>query len=167
MLKKIMIIASAAVLILSLAATAAPGDSDDPIVVLSYLDKRLDDLLSENDLAEVSSLKAEIDELKRQVSMLSGGQSPAASEFEVVEIRDGQQLIANAGTEIILRGGEAYVVSSELGGLTNVTMAKDFVGGMVIPSNNLLIVPRSDGRGVCADEYAIMMVRGTYEIRNQ
>ncbi|WMJ75693.1 MULTISPECIES: hypothetical protein [unclassified Sedimentibacter] len=160
-MKKILI----TVLILTFALTtvifAAPGDTNDPIVVLSYLNDRLEDLIEKYRLED-------IDEIKEQVEALSEGsgstETGGSSTLEIVEINEGEKLIAGAGSEIILRGGEATVIGSELGGITNVTLGKDFVSGMDLVPNNLFIIPRDDGRGAYTDSYAIFMVRGTYEV---
>ena len=158
-MKKILIF----ILILSIAFTvviyAAPGDSNDPIVVLSYLNDRIKALVNDYKLDNIADLQKKVDTLASNES--PGGSSAA---LEVVEIRAGEKLIAGAGTELILRGGKAFVIGSELGGLANVTAGKDFVSGMEFVSNHLMIVPRGDGRSAYTDDYAIFMVRGTYEI---
>ena len=158
-MKKILIF----ILILSIAFTvviyAAPGDSNDPIVVLSYLNDRIKALVNEYKLDDIADLQKKVDALASNES--PGGSSSA---LEVVEIREGEKLIAGAGTELILRGGKAFVIGSELGGLANVTAGKDFASGTAFVSNHLMIAPRGDGRGAYTNDYAIFMVRGTYEV---
>jgi len=163
-LKKILIFVIVIALMLTTAIFAAPGDSSDPIVVLSYLNQRLTSLISEYKLDTVSSLNTQIADLKAEIKTLKGGESSGSQSLEIVEIHEGEKLIAEEGTELILRGGEAFVIGSDSGGLTNVTKGKDFVSGMSVVANNLLIVPRSDGRGVYTNDYAIFMVRGAYEV---
>lgn len=162
-MKKILII----VLILTFALTtvifAAPGDTDDPFVMLSYLNDRLKGLIKEYNLEDIEEIKEQVDELSNNSSTTPGTGSATAA-LVVVEINAGEKIIAGAGTELILRGGKATIIGSELGGLTNVTLGKDFVSGMAAVPNNLMIVPRDDGRGVYTDSYAIFMVRGTYEV---
>ncbi len=160
-MKKILIFT----LILSIALTAviyaAPGDTNDPIVVLSYLNDRIKALVTDYKLDEIADLRKKVDSLDSNEG--SGG----SAALEVVEIGAGDKLIAGAGTELILRGGKAFVIGSESGGLANVTAGKDFVSGMEFVSNHLMIVPRGDGRGAYTDDYAIFMVRGTYEVVKQ
>ncbi len=160
-MKKILIFT----LILSIALTAviyaAPGDTNDPIVVLSYLNDRIKALVTDYKLDEIADLRKKVDSLDSNEG--SGG----SVALEVVEIGAGDKLIAGAGTELILRGGKAFVIGSESGGLANVTAGKDFVSGMEFVSNHLMIVPRGDGRGAYTDDYAIFMVRGTYEVVKQ
>ncbi|HNZ83101.1 MAG TPA: hypothetical protein PLX37_06925 [Sedimentibacter sp.] len=152
-------------LILALAFTAviyaAPGDSNDPIVVLSYLNDRIKALVSDYKLDELENLKKKVDDLT------VGGTGGSSAALQIVEIRAGERLVAGAGTELILRGGKAFVIGSELGGISDVTVGKDFVSGMEFVSNHLMIVPRGDGRGAYTNDYAIFMVRGTYEIIKQ
>ena len=85
--------------------------------------------------------------------------------MSVVELASGQTLIGYSGTEIILRGGQATVIDSELGGLCDVTQGVDLGGGSAVPANHLLLVPRDDGRGIKATSDAIVMVRGEFTIK--
>lgn len=162
-MKKILIIALILTFALSTVIFAAPGDTDDPFVVLSYLNDRLTDLIKKYNLEDIEEIKEQVAELSDNPSNTPGSPSAPAA-LVVVEINKDEKIIAGSGTELILRGGKATIIGSELGGLTNVTMGKDFVSGMDVVPNNLLIVPRDDGRGVYTDSYAIFMVRGTYEV---
>ncbi len=94
----------------------------------------------------------------------SSGGSSSGMALEIVEIRNGEKIIAGSGSELILRGGEAVIIGSEMGGISDVTLGKDFVSGMSVVPNHLMIVPRDDGRGVYAEKYAIFMVRGSYKV---
>ena len=158
-MKKILIFTLILAIALTAVIYAAPGDANDPIVVLSYLNDRIKALVTDYKLDEIADLRKKVDSLDSNEG--SGGSSTA---LEVVEIKAGEKLIAGAGAEIILRGGKAFVIGSELGGIANVTAGKDFVSGMEFVPNHLMIVPRDDGRGAYTDDYAIFMVRGTYEI---
>lgn len=162
-MKKILIIAVIFTFALTSVIFAAPGDTNDPIVVLSYLNDRLEDLIEKYSLEDIDEMKEQINKFSSSTNTTPGGGNSSMA-LEVVEIKTGEKIICGAGTELILRGGEAKIIGSELGGLTNVTLGKDFVSGMAAVPNNLLIVPRDDGRGVYTDSYAIFMVRGTYEV---
>lgn len=158
-MKKILIFTLILSIIFTAVIYAAPGDSNDPIVVLSYLNDRFKALINDYKLDGLEDLQKKVDELAK-----TGGSGTSTAALEVVEIRTGEKLIAGAGAELILRGGKAFVIGSELGGIANVTAGKDFVSGMEFVSNHLMIVPRGDGRGAYTNDYAIFMVRGTYEI---
>ncbi len=162
-MKKILIFIVVLLLSFSAVIFAAPGDSNDPIVVLSYLNDRINGLIKDYGLEDIVKIKEKVDKLSSSDSS-TGTNTGTAAALEVVEIQAGERLIAGAGTELILRGGKATIIGSEMGGLANITMGKDFVSGMQAVPNNLMIVPRDDGRGVYTDSYAIFMVRGTYEI---
>ena len=73
--------------------------------------------------------------------------------------------MAGAGCEFILRGGEATVIASKNGGLSDTTDGVDLTQDTLVPANHLLIVPRDDGRGFDAVTDVIIMVKGTYEIK--
>lgn len=162
-MKKILFFTLIIAILLTTVISATPGDSNDPIVVLSYLNQRLTNLIKDNKLDTIDSLNSQIIDLKKELEDTKN-QSSGALPLKIVELQANEKLIAEAGTEIILRGGKAFIIASELGGITNVTMGKDFGSDMAVPSNNYLIVPRSDGRGVYTNDYAIFMVRGKYEI---
>lgn len=115
-----------------------PGSEQDPLVSRSYVDARLDAFLASAE----SSLK-----------------------MAVVEIPAGQSLIGSTGTEIIVRAGNATVIDTELGGLSDVTEGRDLRMGEVAPRNHLLLVPRDDGRGIKAVTAVTVMVRGVYTVQ--
>lgn len=158
-MKKVLILTLILLIALSTVIFAAPGDTNDPIVVLSYLNDRLTALISKYNLESIDDMQEQIDSLDSSSSSDSSGAS-----LEIVEIYAGEKIIAGGGTELILRGGEAFIIGSEKGGISDVTLGKDFVSGMAVVPNHLMIVPRDDGRGVYAENYAILMVRGTYEV---
>lgn len=84
--------------------------------------------------------------------------------IQVVEMSAGQRLTAEAGAEIILRAGRATAVDGPRGGLADVTAGRDLRSGQEISQNHLLIVPRSDGRGVRAVTDVVLMVRGVFTL---
>jgi len=77
-----------------------------------------------------------------------------------------KQLIEEGGTKINLRSGTVTVIDAPNGGLCDITAGKDLKKGEKISQNHLLIVPRSDGRGVKAETHAVLMVRGGFAIAN-
>ncbi|MBR0278273.1 MAG: hypothetical protein IJQ50_07430 [Clostridia bacterium] len=85
--------------------------------------------------------------------------------FKVVNLSKGQTLACFAGTEVILRMGKATIIATEKGGLADVTSGTDLKNGESMPSNHLLIVPLSDGRGIKAENDVIVMVKGDYTIK--
>ncbi len=150
-----------------------PGSQNDPIVTLSFVEQRIEQIkyyidektsyiysnINDN-ISEIERLTNENIELSAQIEQLEN-----KTNLKVVELKAGQSLICEAGTEIILRGGKVIAIASELGGLSDVTGARDIKMYEEVPPNHLLIVPRSDGRGVTAMVDAILMVRGKYEVK--
>lgn len=139
-MKKIISAALAACAFFAFTAAAAPGTDDDPLVSKSYID---------------SVVYPYID-------------SVAASDkagVQIVNLEAGESIYCNAGTELILRGGEASVITSEKGGICDVTSGYDLADGTEIYPNHLLIVPVADGRGAYAVTDVILMVRGGYEVK--
>lgn len=130
-------------------AFSEPGSNTDPLVTLSYVNKAVD------------QIKLYVDE---KISNTSGGTS-ASNELVIVNVKEGEYLIGKAGTELILRGGKAKVVGGPLGGLSDVTKGDDLNHDQAVSHNHLLIIPRSEERGIYATEDAIFMVRGEYEVK--
>lgn len=79
---------------------------------------------------------------------------------QVLELKAGQTLRAGAGTEIILRSGRVVAVSAPGGGIADLTAGRDIKSGEAVSANHLLLVPRSDGRGLKALTPAVVLVRG-------
>jgi len=129
----------AIIAVCAVVALATPGSDDNPLISKDYLDK---------------IFKPEITDYVKEKNA-----------FAVVELKSGQKLIGQAGCELILRQGSATVISTEKGGLADVTAGNDPSNGMAMPANHLLIVPVSDGRGIEATSKVLVMVKGEYEIK--
>jgi len=83
--------------------------------------------------------------------------------FEPLFVPAGHNLIAEAGVEFILRSGLATAISGP-DGMVNVTVGRDVTNGEQLPHNNLMLVPRSDGRGLHFLTDSWLMIKGRYEI---
>lgn len=129
----------AVIAVCAVVALANPGSDSNPLISKDYLD---------------NVFKPEIVEYVQ-----------TQNAFKVIELSAGQRLIGQAGCELILRQGSATVISTEKGGLADVTAGNDPSNGMAMPSNHLLIVPVSDGRGIKADSKVLVMVKGAYAIK--
>jgi len=148
-------------------------ENDDPLITLSYLDYRLDEFGTKvdenisNQSIIVETLENKISEQEKNITSLEekiNNLKVSSSTLKVVELSENQKIILKAGSEIILRAGTAYAITSEQGGLSDVTSGVDIKQDESIPRNHQLIIPRSDGRGLYVDSYAIFMVTGVYEI---
>ncbi len=151
------------VLATTIVSAADAGSSSDPLVTKSYVDTK------------VNELKAQITSLTNNNSNTNTGNTntttdtsnnASSSQYQVVLVPKGSKIIGGEGTEMILRSGTATIVSPTSNGLVNMTTGVDALNGTSVPKNNLMIVPRADGRGfnVTADNTNVM-VRGSYEIK--
>lgn len=129
-----------AVLILSAVVTVAVlASGEDPVISLSYL----------NDI-----FMPKVETKIRDQAV-----------FTVVTVTKGKTFCAKEGCEFIIRGGEAVIIASSNGGVSDTTDGVDLGSKEPAPANHLLIVPRDDGRGFQAKTDVIIMVKGGYEIR--
>ncbi|MBQ4159299.1 MAG: hypothetical protein IJD83_00045 [Clostridia bacterium] len=124
------------------AIAANPGSQEDPLISKSYIE---------------GTLKPEIYAYIDQKAQ--GG-------FEVVSVKAGKTVLGGAGTEMILRMGQACVIGSDRGGIADVTQGVDLTHNAAAPANHMLIVPMEDGRGlyISPTTDAILMIKGSYKI---
>ena len=139
-MKKKIIALSVGVILLITTVSVAVG-TDDPLITESYLKNVF------------------LNEVKEYID------SKGTSSFSVLTVKKGQKFLGGSGCEFILRQGTAAVISSELGGLSDVTAGYDIVTGVDVPPNHLLIIPREDGRGFTALTDVVIMVKGSYTIK--
>ncbi|MCL2356815.1 MAG: hypothetical protein FWC70_06625 [Defluviitaleaceae bacterium] len=85
-------------------------------------------------------------------------------QFVVLHKQEGQVVTFDAGTEFILRGGRAVAVTDAYNGIPDVTAGNDVFNGQPIGLNHLMMIPRTDGRGVMFTAESWMMVRGSYTV---
>jgi len=150
----------------------APGSVDDPLVTRSYVDRLIADLTG---LGSAQLSQEQLDTIVNEVINRLGAQGQTqqpggqfqhdtGGRYTPVSLRNGQILVGDEGTEIILRTGTAVANSSGQDGLANITMGTDVRNNEEIGANNMLIVPRDDGRGVRATSDTWLLVKGRYSI---
>lgn len=157
-------------LILGAADGAVPGSEGDPIVTLSFVEKKIEQIkyyidsnqnISRQDIdklkVELAKKDKEIEELKQKVENYLT--------FKVVEMSKGQVLLPAEGAEIIIRSGKVTAVYGQLGGLSDTTSAKDLQKGEAIALNHMLIASRGDGRGVKAESGVFLIIKGSYTLK--
>lgn len=118
-------------------ADSSPGSTGDPLVTRSFVEKYVQNY---------------VDKL-----MPSGG---ASLEWSVAELNEGEEFIGKAGTEFIVRGGQAVVVDPSGSGIPDLTAGKNVLASQVAENNHLFSIPRTDGRGIKAVKQTIIMYRG-------
>lgn len=141
---------------------------NDPLVTVSYVDRRSEELSAQLQTA-ADAMKAEL--YDRIYSDLLAELPEANDTYEVVSLTKGQQLMADGPCEIILRSGSAKVVVTDGNniaqavGLSDVTIGDELLNGSELPRNHYVLIPRGDGRGVTATgDLNYFMVRGAYSI---
>lgn len=164
------------------------GSSDDPIVTKSYVDTQVSQIMSiissnagstsgsgstSSSLSDADKKKL-VEEITQQVVAIINATSSTGTDstislgtsYEPVELKKGQILLGGEGTEIILRSGVANAFVSTTNGIVNATVGSELMNGQAINKNNIIIVPRADGRGVIANSDGTwLLVKGTYTIQ--
>lgn len=153
------------------AATADPGSNADPVVSQSYVDGKIKEVMSmingtssssssSNNLSE----QAIIDNVIKQIEAMNGTGTGTAATFKAVSVPAGSVFLGGEGCEVILRSGTATAFVAGESGITNVTSGKELLNGVTIATDNLLIIPRDDGRGFNAVTDVWILVKGSYDI---
>ncbi|WP_458121107.1 hypothetical protein [Paenibacillus sp. Z6-24] len=97
----------------------------------------------------------------------TGSSSSASNGVSIVELRPGKKLIAEPGTQLIVRTGKAKVYSEGTNGIIDITVGNEIGSAQAAPNNHLLLFPR-EGRGVEVDSRlrynATIMVIGNYKV---
>lgn len=134
----------------AVAVIATPGDGNDPIVTLSYI----------NDTV-IPSLKEYVDS-----KITSAPQTPAgsSSSYNLVNVKAGQKIIGSEGTEFVLRMGSGTIVATANGGVADLTDGTDLTDGSPIPANHNLLSPKNDSRGLRMSTDGILLIKGTYTV---
>ncbi|MFV0519733.1 MAG: hypothetical protein ACK5LY_05600 [Lachnospirales bacterium] len=162
----------------SKAVTATPGTAADPVVTKSYVDEQIaiaianaGSTTSNNTSTGITTTtpqltQAQIDEITASIYADVLEQTSDITPLHVpVQAFKGQTILGAQGTEIILRSGECIIYSVAENGVTNLTNGLNLNAGDSVALDNLLIVPRQDGRGVTVTtDECWFMIRGEYEI---
>lgn len=137
------------------AGTSQPGTTDDPVVTKSYVDQQIQQALNGGGGGSTNPTNPT-------------PPSQGADEVKNVTLKPGKLLIADAGTEFIVRSGIAVIYTEVASGVADLTDGKDLLNGQAAPKNHLLSFPR-EGRGIQVKEgqqsNLIVMVRGGYTIK--
>jgi hypothetical protein len=126
---------------IAMMSMASAGDSSDPLITLSYLEMRLENI-------ETGS-----------VETIGNG-------YEVFPVKADQRISFGQGAEVILRYGEASAFVSARGGLADVTAGRDIGENESILLNHLIICPINDGRGFEFSSDSWIMIKGDYSIES-
>ncbi|SNX54517.1 hypothetical protein [Thermoanaerobacterium sp. RBIITD] len=123
-------------------SSSDPGSQQDPLVSKSYVDNKYDEVKSYVD------------------SKIGSG--AVGSSYDIVELKAGESITLYEGSEAIVRTNNSSVIVTKTDGVSDLTGGKDLKNDTLIPANHLLLFPRSDGRGIKANNYTIIVVMGKY-----
>lgn len=148
--------------------SANPGTDQDPLVTLSFVEKRLDETVKSLS-AQIADLKSRVDGLQGSASSGSSagstsGTSAGAMVFTMVQAEKGQFVYFGNSAEFIVRGGKVTVIATASGGLADLTGGKDLAMNQVVPANHHILVPKDDGRGLVVLEKTWLLVKGPYTV---
>ncbi len=170
-------------------SVTSPGSASDPVVSKSYVDTIIGDTLE-----KILELQKQYNELQLQVETIENVVVNEVSNkdndnvntnqnnmdntndieaeyyytFKPIELSNNQLLLGEEGTELILRSGTAVSYTEVANGLTDITAGVEIMNNEPIPNNHVLIVPRSDNRGISVTaNQTWVMIRGKYTIINR
>jgi hypothetical protein len=124
---------------------SVPGSEGDPLITRGFLEQ------------EMAKMRAE---LRAELMAEIGG-----TQFTVAEVRRGSVIIGEAGTKMILRGGEAMAFSLAPNGLADLTAGVEVMHGSPVSLNHYLLISRDDVRGVqIMSDVAWLIIEGKHEI---
>ncbi len=162
-IRKAIIIGLAAVMGLGAAGAAgvyagSAGSDQDPLVTLSYVEKRIQEVLT--------TVTAQIAELKKQTGSQTGtaGTAAGTAVFQVIQAEKGSFVYFGGSTEFIVRSGKVTVIATTNGGLSDLTDGKDIAMGQTVPANHHMLVPRDDGRGLNILDTTFLLIKGPFTI---
>lgn len=139
---------------------AVPGSAQDPLASVSYvtqaissaLQGQVPSLVTQGVQAALPGVVTPLVQSTVQTQLQAALKSlPAGgASVAVVSIPPGQELVAEQGTELVLRGGSATVqlAPTSGGGFADLTTGQNLGQGAAVPQNQLLIAARTDGRGI-------------------
>jgi len=173
MKKKYMIFLAAiicGIVLLQLApAVKAETGSEPTIYDSTYIDKletQIKGLIQSSDAdvgKKLEDTQKQLADTKNELATLKDSMV-----FKIIKLPAGKTLIGDASTEIIVRNTKrckAYVANTASGGISNLISGKDIPNGTIIPANQLLLVPKADGRGITAIQDTDIMIKGTYTVK--
>lgn len=160
------------------AATADAGTISDPLVTKGYVDALKAEIIEEvealigsgssgsGSTGEPTNMSEVYDYIDDKLAAIAENGVTTSEGYQVIEVKKGQKVICEDSTEFIVRSGEMAAIGNTYGdGLTDITAGMDIKDGAVIQLNHLLIVPRSDGRGILVNQYGFIMIKGDFTIK--
>lgn len=174
------------ILIASAIFSASAYSDNDPLITLSYLEKIFAPALKEEIFTEVSTIIPSADEenfipainenetMPENIDGVVDSEQtetqgvPQGNSYTLLELTQGQTVLANSICEFIVRPGSRVTAVSPFPtqGIADITNGIEVLSGEMISINAYCLIPRgADGRGITVvGEKAYVMIRGDYTI---
>lgn len=170
--KRLSVVLLALVLVAGLGAMAvraagSAGTEDDPLVTLSYLTEvftaKVTELFRSDLDAREEALRDDLGERIGALEAASGITPPEGRDYTVETFLDGQTVVCQRGTEILLRIGDAVVAAPDRPGLVDTSSTGELNDGESLEKNHLYMVTIS-GNGFRAVGTVKAVIRGDYTV---
>ncbi len=170
--RRFLVIILALVLVAGLGAMAvyaagSAGTEDDPLVTLSYLTEvftaKVTDLFHADLDARETSLREDLGARISALEAAAGITAPESRDYTVETFLDGETIVCQRGTEILLRIGEAVVVAANRPGLVDTSSTGELNDGESLEKNHLYMVT-INGNGFRAVGTVKAVIRGDYTV---
>ena len=163
-------LALSAALLGTVAALAAGGGQNDPLVTLSYLNqtaipqivKQVEDKTAERQKELERTFTAQIDQY-RQTAGQGGSGSGGSASYTLVTMSSGQVMSLEVGCEVLLRIGAATVQADSTPALIDLSAGGTVNSGTSLTKNHLYMSTIA-GRTLTASGDVKLLVRGSYSI---
>lgn len=151
----------------TVAALAAGGDRDDPLVTLSYLNETALPQVVKQVEERSAVLQQELKEdfaqlLEQQPSGGQGGSSGAS--YTLVTLSSGQTMALEVGCEVLLRVGSATVHANTSPALIDISTGGEVGSGTSLTKNHLYMATIPDRTLTAGSGDVKLLVRGGYSI---
>ena len=164
-------LALTAVLLGTVAALAAGGDQNDPLVTLSYLNqtaipqivKQVEEGIAGKQKDLEQSFARQIEEYKKETGSSGGSSGGTSAGYTLVTMSNGQTMKLEVGCELLLRVGAAAVHADGSPALIDLTSGGTVNSGASLTKNHLYM-STIEGRTLTASGTTKLLVRGGYSV---
>lgn len=150
-----------------------PGSTSDPLVTLSYVEMKIEqlkeDLRGEFSSSQTSMNTSETTNTDNSVESTAENTTEVSDQvegmlFKVIELKAGDRVYLGESTEFILRTGQALTIAGTNGGLSDLTDGLALEENDEISKDHLVLSARGDGRGIDSITDGWILIKGKFSI---
>ncbi len=161
MKRKIALLLPLCVLLSAAVWALAAGDSDDPLVSLSYLAESFSRKLER----EIEDRLDDSDEELRERLETEGTVIESAATWQERRLKRGDRLLGNTGTSVLLLAGGAQVIY-DTGAVVDVSAGTEIPSGTMLAKNHrYLVAEDTSAEFVIASKTAVLDYQGPYSFQ--